>query len=147
MNESIKMKRIVSIISAFLLILVCAIIGMKLTGRGDTSQVNTYYTVTDNHSAREIEAAMKAVKRKFRAEFIGCTLTDLWYPGDSMAEEEALCAAQYDSQEVIVLLSNFQPDSSGGDGSLTPNAEYTNYQWVLVKNALGQWTPKTWGYG
>lgn len=142
MNKSIKTSRIILIISAFLIILVCAIIGIKITGHGDVSQVNTYYTVTDNHSAREIEATMKAVKRKFRAGFNGCTLTDLWYEGDSMAAAEDSWAAQYDSQEVIVLLSSFQTNSSGGDGSLEPNAEYTNYQWVLVKNALGQWAPK-----
>lgn len=147
MNKSLKTSRIILIIAAFLIILVCAVIGIKMTGRGDVSQVNAYYTVTDNHSAREIEAAMKAVKRKFRTGFTGCTLTELWYAGASMAAAEDAWAAQYDGQEVIVLLSSFQTDSSGGDGSLEPDAEYTNYQWVLVKNVLGQWTPKTWGYG
>ncbi|MCC8357619.1 MAG: hypothetical protein LJU34_07275 [Oscillospiraceae bacterium] len=147
MNDKIKIKPKYLVIFGIILIIVCIFIGIKMNSGGDVSQVSTSFTVTDNHSAIDIEAAMRVVKRYFRAGFTGCTLTELCYEGESMAEKEALYAAQYNSQDAIVLLSTFQTEAAGGDGNLEPNAVYSNYQWLLVKNPLGQWTLKTWGYG
>ena len=47
----------------------------------------------------------------------------------------------------MVLLSTFDVDSSGGDGSLIPNGTYENWQWVLGRNAGGEWEHRTRGYG
>lgn len=33
------------------------------------------------------------------------------------------------NQELIVLLSTFDTDENGGDGSFNPNDTYTNWQW------------------
>ncbi|MCC3868520.1 hypothetical protein K0039_09925 [Terrisporobacter mayombei] len=56
-------------------------------------------------------------------------------------------AKQYNSDEAIILLSNFDVDSSGGDGSLDPNSTYTDWQWILVRDRENsKWTLKTWGY-
>ncbi|MCD8117349.1 MAG: hypothetical protein LUE21_09605 [Oscillospiraceae bacterium] len=113
---------------------------------GDTGQAKTSFTVTEDHSAREIEAAMSRVKKFFRAEYTGCTLTELWYEGESMSAEEEDWSARYNGREAIVLLSTFQTDDSGRTVSLEPDTVYSNYKWVLVKNALGGWSLKTWGY-
>lgn len=147
MNKSIKIKPLYLVILLAIFIAVCIIIGIKMNAGGDVSQVNTWFTVTDDHSAKDIEAAMRAVRRFFRAEYTGCTLTDLWYEGEAMSAAEDSWADQYDSRDAIVLLSSFQTDDLGSDSSLEQNRVYTNYQWILVKNPLGQWSLKTWGYG
>lgn len=47
---------------------------------------------------------------------------------------------------VIVLVSSFIVDASGGDSSLNPNSTYNNWTWILVRNGTGIWQPATCGY-
>ena len=54
-------------------------------------------------------------------------------------------AAKY-ADEVIVLISSFDVDSSGGDGSLNPNSTYTRWSWILVRNKNGKWKHVDHGY-
>ena len=37
-------------------------------------------------------------------------------------------------------------DETGGDGSLEANSTYTDWQWVLVRTAGGDWEHATHGY-
>lgn len=51
------------------------------------------------------------------------------------------------NQELIVLLSTFDTDENGGDGSFNPNDTYTNWQWHLVRTADEKsWEIIGWGY-
>ncbi len=47
-------------------------------------------------------------------------------------------ADRNNADEVIVLLSSFDVDSSGGDGSLNPNSTYSDWKWILVRTDGGQ---------
>lgn len=81
----------------------------------------------------------------FTKEFEGCVLTALWYDetfSEKCADE---WATQYEAEEASVLLSSFDVDSSGGDGSFNPNNTYNNRNWVLVRRGA-DWELKTWGY-
>lgn len=50
-------------------------------------------------------------------------------------------------KNVIALLSNFDVDSSGGDGSLNPNSTYSNWNWILIRDSkTGIWKVDDWGY-
>lgn len=102
---------------------------------------------SERYSDSDIEAACETVKDYFASEFKGCTLTELSYPGDAYAGEFDEWADEYDADEAIVLLSSFDVDSSGGDGSLTPDSTYDNWKWVLIRNAGGDWEHATHGYG
>ncbi len=95
----------------------------------------------------EIEAAFKTVKDYFSSEFDGCTLTKLYYPGDTFADEFSEWATQYEADEAIVIYSDFDVDSSGGDGSLNPNSTYENWKWILVRDTGGTWKHADHGYG
>lgn len=46
--------------------------------------------------------------------------------GDKVSEDHQEFTARYNADEVIVLLSAFDVDESGGDGSLNPNSTYTD---------------------
>lgn len=77
-----------------------------------------------------------------------CTLTDLWYDEDISISAAAEWAKQYEADESIILVSNFNVNSSGGDGSFNPDDTYTNWQWILVRQeGSSRWILKTWGYG
>jgi hypothetical protein len=46
-----------------------------------------------------------------------------------------------------VLLSDFNVDSSGGDGSLNPNSTYGGWNWILIRDSkTGNWRVDDWGY-
>ena len=98
------------------------------------------------YNEHEIKEAKSIVKNIFKSEFPGCVLTDLWYDEDFNISSIDEWKTQYNADEVIVLLSNFEVDSLGGDGSLNPNEAYTDWQWVLVRNKEnGKWKLETWG--
>ncbi len=94
----------------------------------------------------DIEAAFKTVEKYFAKEFDGCTLTKLWYPGDSLVEEFWDCARRYGADEAIVLYSCFNVGSSGGDGSLNPNSTYEDWSWTLIRSGGGRWEHADHGY-
>ncbi|MEH7402610.1 hypothetical protein V7148_16645, partial [Gottfriedia acidiceleris] len=74
-------------------------------------------------------------------------MTDLWYSEkDSLAfsKDYMNYGESYErvvgNKNVIVLLSNFKVDSSGGDGSWKPNSTQTRYTWILIRNNdKGKW--------
>ena len=99
------------------------------------------------YTAQEIEDAKQIVRDQFTETFTGCTLTDLWYDEEISRKQADEWAEQYEAKDALVLLSNFDVDASGGDGSLNPNSTYTDWNWILVRNSDSEaWTLKTWGY-
>src|SRR5690554_5167532 len=111
---------------------------------GDISNVKRTMTASEVYSEQDINDAMDIVEKYFKSSFKGCTLTDLWYEENVSVPVSKGWAKQYDSDESIVLLSNFYVDSSGGDGSLNPDSTYKDWQWILVRNNGGEWELKTW---
>lgn len=98
------------------------------------------------YSDDDIEAAFKTVKDYFGNEFDGCTLTKLYYPGDTYVDEFNEWAERYDADEAIVILSSFDVDSSGGDGSFNPDSTYDCWNWILIRNDDGDWEHVDHGY-
>ena len=131
-----------------LMCLVC-LFALLFTGcrGGDVSQVQMVTGQSEIFTQQEIEAAMEVAMDYFRREFDGCTMTQIEYNEDKSAGAAAEWARQYGAEEGIVLYSSFYVDASGGDGSLNPNSTYTKWQWVLTRDAGGEWVLRTWGYG
>ena len=102
---------------------------------------------SDLYTDADIQDAKDAVTTYFEAEFQGCTLTQLRYPGDASADLFTEWAEECEADEAIVLYSSFDTDASGGDGSLEPNTTYDDFQWILVRDNGGTWEVKTYGYG
>lgn len=132
------MKRFLSLI---LLILSLSL----LISCGTVSDINLSFGSSELYTEKEIRSAMNEVVRHFSLNFKGCDLTDLWYDEDFSLKQADDWAEQYQADEAIVLLSNFDVDESGGDGSLNPNSTYANWMWILVRDN-GGWELKTWGY-
>lgn len=93
---------------------------------------------SDIYTEADIRAADAAV-RYFKEEFDGCTLKELRCAGDEAAEQFAEWEEQYNTCEAIVLLSIFDVDASGGDGSLT--------RMVLMRIGSGFWEETRAGNG
>lgn len=113
---------------------------------GKISNLKTHNVDSEMYSQKDITAAINVIKREFTINWSGCTLTEIYYAGDEKTKEHQDWADRHDADEVIVLLSSFDVDASGGDGSLNPNSTYDNWMWILVRTNGGQWKHVDHGY-
>ncbi len=129
---------------AVVLLAIAALAGYFCLGQ------KTQITVADVPSAiytvDDINAAVDTAIEYFDRHFDGCTLKEIAYIGDDAAAAFAEWQQQYQVDEVIILVSSFEVDASGGDGSLEPNSTYENWQWILGRKDGGQWEHLTHGY-
>lgn len=98
------------------------------------------------YSDAEIESAIDIIVDYFNIFFEGCTLTEITYLGDDNLDDWQEFAERNSADDVIVLVSSFDVDSSGGDGSLNPNSTYTDWKWILVRTDGGEWRHVDHGY-
>lgn len=134
------MKKIVCIIPCSLLVFSLSACG------GDISRVNTHNVNSEIYSQEDINAAIDTIKKEFMMNWGGCTLTEIYYAGDDSSKDHQDWADRNNADEVIVLLSSFDVDSSGGDGSLNPNSTYSDWSWILVRTNGGKWQHVDHGY-
>lgn len=123
------------------------VLALLLCACGKVSDAERIIPPSELYTEKEIRSAMNVVTGYFFREYDGCTLTEIRYDEEVSAKAGADWAKQYDADQAIVLLSSFEVDDSGGDGSLEPGGSYKNWQWLLVRDSWGKWKLKTWGYG
>ena len=128
-----------------LLSLALCLVLLTACGGGDVRNVKRIPGQSQLYSDGEINYAMREVIHFFRREFEGCTMTEIRYDEGKYAERQSTESEDY-GREVIILLTDFTVDSSGGDGSLNPDSTYRNYQWTLTRTLFG-WKLQDWGYG
>lgn len=140
------MKKSIPVILTLLMALLLTACGGKNSGGNIDSVHVPDWKPSKIYSDDDIEAAFQTVKDYFKSEFDGCTLTRLYYPGDTYADEFNAWAEQYAADEAIVLLSSFNVDSSGGDGSFEPDSTYEDWNWILIRSNSGAWEHVDHGY-
>lgn len=128
-------------------IFLCMIIALSVCAcTENTSNANMDEAVSEVYSIKDIESAIETITDEFNKDWKGCTLTEIYYAGDDKIDEYKDWADRNNADEVIVLLSSFDVDSSGGDGSLNPDSTYEGWSWILVRTAGGQWKHVDHGY-
>lgn len=143
------MKKIIS--SLCIALMMFSLAACKQAGKTNNVVVNIGESA--KFSEKEINSAVNCVKKKF-VDFEGCNLTRLWYDEEKSNQfiEEYLKNGRgsvngVKSENVIILLSIFDVDSSGSDGSLNPNSTYSNWNWILIRDSkTGNWQVDDWGY-
>lgn len=92
------------------------------------------------YSQQDISDAIDVVKSDFKQNNSGFTLEKLYYAGDETSQSYQEWADRNNADEVLVLRSAFHTDSDGGsDKSFEPDTEYTDWNWILVRNDGGKW--------
>ncbi len=118
--------------------LVCAVLIFSLSAcGGNVKNVNVVDVKSEIYTSDDIESAIDTIKKEFDKDWNGCTLNEIHYAGDETSKDYQDWADRNDADEVIVLLSSFDVDGSGGDGSLNPNSTYDNWMWILVRTNGG----------
>jgi hypothetical protein len=100
---------------------------------GNISNVESPAVDSQVYSQEEIEQAMQVIEKEFKQNWSGCTLKELYYAGDTMCLEYSEVAGSFESDEILVLLSSFDDDASGKDGSLNLDSTYTTWKWILAR--------------
>lgn len=132
-------KTIYTLLCILLLVNLCAC-------GGHVSNIRTHQVDSEMYSEQDIQSAIDTIEKEFKSDWKGCTLTEIYYAGDDFSKAHQDWADQNDADEVIVLLSSFDVDASGGNGSLNPDSTYDNWQWILVRSNGGQWQHVDHGY-
>lgn len=145
MGRKTTVKRMMTVfLCAALMLALCAC-------GGDVSNVKTHEVASEIYDKTDIESAINVIISEFGSGWDGCTLREIYYAGDEKTLAETHYYLEkielYDADELIVLLSTFDVDSSGGDGSLNPNSTYKNWSWILVRSSGGGWKHVDHGYG
>lgn len=135
---------ILVLLSATILFILCSCTAVRF---GDIGDVQITKAESHIYTQDEIDSAIKTIKNYFKLNFGGCKLLAIGYAGDDSAKEAKEWAQTYGSDKAIILISDFEVDSSGGDGSLNPNSTYTEWKWILVKDNNGLWKHADHGYG
>lgn len=130
-----------------LVIMVCMVCLILSACGGNIRNTDKIYTESAIYSEQDILAAMDIALDHFTLEFDGCTMISIWYDEARSLRSANEWAAKYDADQAIILISCFDVDSSGGDGSLNPNSRYNNWQWILTRDEGEAWKLQTWGYG
>lgn len=131
----------------WIVFLLCIAIAAFFSMRGgNVKDVQIFAAESETYSSGEIDLAMKAVIKEFRKSWKGCTLKEIRYAGDETIPAYQDWAVRNNADEVIVILSCFDVDSSGGDGSLEPNSSYKNWKWILVRSGESRWKHVDHGY-
>jgi ABC-type glycerol-3-phosphate transport system substrate-binding protein len=134
------MKKLIALV----LTLVC-MLSLVACG-GNVKNVKTTDYSSEIYSDAEIKSAIDVAIEYFKKNFEGCTLTEITYLGDDKLDDWQEFAERNNADDVIVLVSTFEVDASGGDGSLNPNSTYTNWKWILVRTDGGKWKHVDHGY-
>ena len=135
------MKKVI----AFVVVLACMLSLTACGGNVENVKITDYSSKV--YSDAEIESAIDVAIKYFKKNFDGCTLTEITYSGDDALDDAQEWADRNNADDVIVLVSTFEVDASGGDGSLEPNGTYTDYEWILVRRNGGKWKHVDHGYG
>ncbi len=134
------MKKLIALILA----LVCTLSSVACADNVKKVKITDYSS--EIYSDAEIESAIDVAINYFKLFFEGCTLTEITYLGDDELDNWQEFAEKNNADDVIVLVSTFEVDASGGDGSLTPNSTYTDWKWTLVRNDGENWRHVSHGY-
>ena len=135
------MKRISCLLLGFVMIVCFSACSCSC---GNTENVDIKTVESEIYSQKDIDDAIQTILTEFKSWY-GCTLTEIYYAGDEN-EDNLFYADVYNADEAIVLLSSFDVDSSGGDGSLNPNSTYDDWSWILVRDKGGNWKHVDHGY-
>ena len=129
------MKKIVIYLSMILMIF--SLVGCNQNNK--PTNINVDIGESTKFSKEEIDNAVDCLKRSF--DFEACTLTKIYYNEEisNTAVEDYLqfgngSVNKVKAENVIVLLSDFDVDNSGDNPVLNPGENYTNYNWILIRD-------------
>lgn len=141
MKKTLGITALVLLVFAGWVLLYYAVCG----GWGNVKNVQILEWESAIYSDDDIEAAFQTVKKEFW-NYTDCTLTELYYAGDDRANEFNEIAERRKYDEAIIILSTFDTGSSSFYDGFNNNSTYYDWNFILVRNAGGDWKVVDAGY-
>lgn len=132
------------VVAAVCLLFLVAVIGYNRGG--DVTHVRVKEEVSKQFSEEDIKAAREVVYEYFKKEFKGCALKEIQYVGDEANKQYKEWGVGNGEEDILVFLSTFKVGFSGADGSLTENAIYEDWEWIVARDKEGNWKHIDHGY-
>jgi hypothetical protein len=134
-------------------LVVAVVVILFYTQIGKTTNAKVRIEKSDKYTQEEITDAIGAVKKEFWG-FRGCTLTELWYSereSDKMIEDYLTYGKGAENgikpENLIVLFSDFDVNSSGPAAGFEPNSTQTEWSWTLIRDSkTDSWRVDDAGY-
>lgn len=134
-------KRIGCLILALGLLFLCAC-------GGKTGDAQVKVDSSELYSREELLKAADAVMDDFQKGFDDCKLLRLEYSESHTLREAKYREKHYGEEEVVVFLADFYVGMDAmAVGALIPGRTCSNYQFILSRNARGEWVVQDKGYG
>lgn len=133
----------------YFLIFIIALSMFLCSCGGNIKNVQINVTESSLYSSDEISDATDVVLnlKYFKENFDGCTMTRLEYDEqETLRQRKGGTAEYYVSDEIIVFVSDFDVDNSGGDGSFLPNSTERGWKWILARDDNEKWILENYGY-
>ena len=130
-------------------IALCCLLLIGFTGcknMGNVTNVKIKEVDSEIYSKEDIEDAIQVIINDFKDNWGGCTLNEIYYIGDERNHDFIEWATKNNKEVVNVLTSRFTVGSYAKDKSLNLNSEYTNWNWILVRNKNESWQHIDHGY-
>ena len=147
------MKRIRKRVTAVMLLCVLLLTGC---GGGNVTNAAIDYGESAVYSRADMDAAIKLVKERFKADYDGCELYSIAYTSDDCNTPENVAwmneLAEAQGMDVVftqcmILESDFHsPKDPEKAIALNVDQDYTGYGWCLARTDGGEWQLMTWGY-
>lgn len=146
MNLIDNIKKVISV-RKIMSLMISLVMFFSIPACGDNiKNINVIDVESKIYTEDDIHSAIQIILEEFNKSWNGCTLKEIYYAGDETCQDYQDWADRNGADEAIVLLSSFDVDSSGGNGSLNPNSTYEGWNWILVRSIGGQWRHVDHGY-
>lgn len=149
-NNSSKLKKVFFIFIILLILILLIAISTSAFANKTANKENVKILIGNSeiYSKEELNEAVKVVLDTFD---FPATLNEIYYDEVKSLSNSNKYATQYGVDEAIILYCNFTTYSNTDigflmPGPLNPNSEYTDYNFVLVRNDNEAWELKTSGY-
>lgn len=134
--------------SILLFLLVFLILMVNIGCSNNKKEENAVKNITKSNIYKEDELneAMDALIQYFEEKFVGVNLINVSYVGDENKADIEIYKKEYAVDNLIILNTTFNTESTIGDIPFDINSEYKDYPWIMVKNEEGKWVVRSWGY-
>ena len=138
-----------------LLFLISIFLTFQLTGCSLLINPKIDYGNSSVYSKKDMDDAIKIIKKEFFNSFMGSELKNIRYVSDDKCGVDELkwlnvLGEDNDSKEhfteCMLFLSDFH-SSKNNNGVFEPNHDYFDWQWWLARSENGKWELVTNGWG
>lgn len=148
-----KLEKIIRLlISGVCIFFICAVVFVCVTSwldnrAGKVDEAVVEYGQSKLYSKEDMDEAVDILKEEFK-EFNGCQLHEIFYISDECSEDKLIELNEQGNSyaQCMVFGTSFHsPKFSVKDG-WDKDVEYTDWQWIFVKDVSGTWQLVSYGH-